>query len=124
MGSGELISVWLDKWLFESTPYAPLRKPVLFDLDLRVCDLINPQTRTWDRVKLEENFFPKDIENILKIKPAVNNEDSYEWVHTRCGGFSKKSGYWLAGVLDQSPVRQETMARPSINVLRNQVWKV
>lgn len=58
VGSGERINVWLDKWLFDSTPIAPLRKQIIFDLDLCVCDLINPQTRTWDRGKLEEIFFP------------------------------------------------------------------
>ncbi|KAG2247589.1 hypothetical protein Bca52824_087217 [Brassica carinata] len=60
-----------------------MRKPILFNLDQRVCDLLNPQTRTWDRGKLEENFFPKDIELILKLKPAVNEEDSFEWELTR-----------------------------------------
>lgn len=85
VGSGEEINVWIDKWLFDDAPKAPLRKPALFDLDLRVCDLICPQTKTWDRGKLEENFFERDIELILKQKPAVGETDAYEWVHNRWG---------------------------------------
>ena len=58
IGSGQDTYVWLDKWLFRDSPVAPLRKPILFDVDLKVSDLINPQTRTWDRGTLEENFPP------------------------------------------------------------------
>lgn len=124
VGSGESINVWLDTWIFDSEPRAPMRKPILFNLDLRVCDLLNPQTRTWDRGKLEENFFPKDIELILKLKPAVNEEDSFEWVNNRCGAYTVRSGYWLACNIDQSEVRREALTQPSVNGLRSEVWKV
>ncbi|KAG2248428.1 hypothetical protein Bca52824_088056 [Brassica carinata] len=96
VGSGEDINVWMDKWLFDEVPKAPLRKPVLFNLDLRVCDLICPQTKTWDMEKLQENFFAADIKLILKHKPAMGEKDAYEWVHNRWGAYTVKSGYWLA----------------------------
>lgn len=53
---GKETKVWLDKWLFQEVPKVPFRKPIIFDLDLMVSDLINPQTMSWDRGKLEENF--------------------------------------------------------------------
>ncbi|CAN6803503.1 unnamed protein product [Brassica oleracea] len=124
VGSGEDINVWMDKWLFDEVPKAPLRKPVLFNLDLRVCDLICPQTKTWDMEKLQENFFAADIKLILKQKPAMGEKDAYEWVHNRWGAYTVKSGYWLACSLDQSEVRKEALARPSLNELRSKVWKV
>lgn len=96
VGTGETINVWMDKWLFTNEPIAPMRKQMVFDLELRLCDLINPQTRTWDRGKLEEVFFPCDVERVLKLKPAYGKEDSYEWVHTKWGAYSVMSGYWLA----------------------------
>lgn len=71
----------------------PLRKPISVDLELRVFDLICPQTKTWDRERLEENFFESDIELILKQKPALGENDAYEWVHNRCGVCTVKSGY-------------------------------
>lgn len=58
IGSGKETYVWLDKWLFRDTPLAPLRKQILFDVDLKVSDIINPQSKSWDRGKWEENFFP------------------------------------------------------------------
>ncbi|XP_018487613.1 uncharacterized protein LOC108858142 [Raphanus sativus] len=124
VGSGEKMNVWTDKWLFVDQPRAPMRKQILFDLDLRVCDLINPQNRAWDRGKLEELFFPSDIELILKMKPAVGMEDSYEWVHNRWGAYSVKSGYWLACRLDVSVLRVSAKCKPSLNDLISQVWKV
>lgn len=92
VGAGDSINVWMDKWLFSNEPIAPMRKQIFFDLELRVCDLIDPQTRTWDRGKLEEVFFPSDIDKILKMKPAFGKRDSYEWVHTKWGAYSVKSG--------------------------------
>ena len=74
VGSGERINVWLEKWIFDTEPKAPMRKPILFNVDLRFCDLINPQTRTWDRGTLEENFPP--IQLILKQKLATYDVDS------------------------------------------------
>ncbi|KAG2311336.1 hypothetical protein Bca52824_022893 [Brassica carinata] len=35
IGSGKETYVWLDKWLFRDTPLAPLRKPNLFNVDLK-----------------------------------------------------------------------------------------
>lgn len=124
VGSGEEISVWTDKWLFNISPMVPMRKSILFDLELRVCDLIDPQTKTWDRGKLADNFFQQDIDLILKLKPAWGDRDAYEWVRNKWGAYSVKSGYWLAVFLDKSIVRQEASARPSINGLKQKIWKV
>lgn len=121
IGSGNNMNVWRDKWLFDTAPKAPMRKPVLFDLDLHVSDLINPQTLTWDRGRLEHNFFPQDIELIIKHKPVAEEDESFEWVHTRWGAYSVKSGYWLACRLDRSEVRRECMAQPSIHGVTEKV---
>ncbi|CAN6974594.1 unnamed protein product [Brassica rapa subsp. trilocularis] len=86
--------------------------------------MICPQTKTWDLEKLQENFFDADIKLILKQKPAMGEKDAYEWVHNRWGAYTVKSGYWLACSLDQSEVRKEALARPSLNELRSKVWKV
>lgn len=124
VGSGESINVWLEKWLFVAVPVAPMRKQIIFDLDLRVCDLICPQTKTWDRGKLEEVFFPSDIELVMKIKPTFGQKDSYEWVHNRWGAYSVKSGYWLACSLDQSEVKNLALCKPSLNDVRSKIWEV
>ncbi|XP_009103405.1 uncharacterized protein LOC103829494 [Brassica rapa] len=124
IGSGQDTYVWLDKRLFRDSPVAPLRKPILFDVDLKVSDLINPQTKFWDRGKLEENFFPPDIELILKQKPVLEEVDDYEWVHTHWGGYTVKSGYWLVSRLEYSDVQKECLAQPSNHGLLGKVWKV
>ncbi|XP_018479618.1 uncharacterized protein LOC108850618 [Raphanus sativus] len=124
VGSGKSTLVWTDKWLFDKEPLAPMRKQTFFNVNLRVCDLIDTHTRTWDRGKLEEVFFPSDIELIMKMKPAFGKEDSYEWVHNRWGAYSVKSGYWLACSTDKSAVRVEAQSKPSLNDVRSQVWSV
>lgn len=73
---------------------------------------------------MEENFFPPDIELILKQKPVVDEKDVYEWVHTYWGGYTVKSGYWLACQLECSDVRKECLAQPSLHGLFQKMWKV
>lgn len=124
VGSGESINVWTDKWLFSTEPIYPMRKQTFFNVGVRVCDHINQQTRSWDRGKLEEVSIPCDIELVLRMKPAVGKEDSYEWVHNKRGAYSVKSGYWLACRLNQSEVKAAAQCQPSLNGLRSKVWKV
>lgn len=82
IGYGRETYVWLNKLLFRDTPLAPLRKQILFDVDLKVSDIINPQSKSWDRGNGRRIFFPPDIELILKQKPVMEENDCYEWVHT------------------------------------------
>ncbi|XP_018479119.1 uncharacterized protein LOC108850033 [Raphanus sativus] len=110
VGSGEQINVWVDKWLFDEVPIAPMRKQTFFNVGLRR--------------EVGGSLFLSDIERVLKIKPALGKEDSHEWVHNRSGAYSVKSGYWLACKLDQSLVRKQAQSKPSLNGLRSRVWQV
>lgn len=50
-------------------------KNIIVDLELKVSHLIDYETRSWKRSVLEELFFPDDVASILKMKPAVGEED-------------------------------------------------
>ncbi|XP_018478413.2 uncharacterized protein LOC108849362 [Raphanus sativus] len=117
VGSGKSIMVWTDKWLFDKEPLAPMRKQTFFNVNLRVCDLINTQTGSWDREKLEEVFFPSDIELIMKMKPAFGKEDSYEWVHNIWGVYSVKSGYCQVWSVNTTPKIKVFMWKALSNAL-------
>lgn len=50
-------------------------KNLIIDLNLRVGDLINHRSRSWDRTKLKDLFYQEDISRIHRMKPAVLRND-------------------------------------------------
>lgn len=96
IGNGSSIFVWTSQWVLDGVMRAPLMKNIIFDLDLRVKDLIDPNSGSWILESLQENFFPRDVDLILKLKPVKSTEDFLIWEHTKSGEYSVKSGYWFA----------------------------
>ncbi|XP_024004899.1 uncharacterized protein LOC112082044 [Eutrema salsugineum] len=88
------------RWIVDETPRTPFRRALFWDLNLKVNTLIDPQSKTWDRGKLEEIFVPGDIDIIMKQRPAVGRK------------------------LKPSNAMKEALAMPSINPLKSKVWSV
>jgi hypothetical protein len=65
-----------------------------------VSDLIDKQTRSWNRQKLETFFYPMDVEVICNIPLSHRNQtDFWAWHWERTGTFSVRSCYRaLAGI--------------------------
>lgn len=58
IGNGKSLSVWLDSWVYDENRWrAPFIKNPIFNLDLRVDDLIDTEARGWIREELDEQFF-------------------------------------------------------------------
>lgn len=84
VGNGESIHVWSTPWLADGDRMRmPLMKNSLVDLNLKVKDLLIPNSHLWNIPKLNDLFYPQDIAIISKIKPVINSEDFYCWNHTR-----------------------------------------
>ncbi|KAG7573473.1 Endonuclease/exonuclease/phosphatase superfamily [Arabidopsis suecica] len=122
VGNGKSMRVWIDPWIEDDGWRAPLRRNNFFNPDLRVSELLNRQTRSWDMQILQEHFLPDDIERILKIKPAMRYDDFFAWRYNKGGNFSVKSAYWLASQSINIQGRFEAAAAPSTNGLKHQVW--
>lgn len=73
IADGASTFVWTTRWLLDGVMRALLMKYIIFDLDLQVKDLLDVSTQTWDLVKLQHHFFPRDVELILKIKPVLSS---------------------------------------------------
>ncbi|KAG7557990.1 Reverse transcriptase zinc-binding domain [Arabidopsis suecica] len=126
VGNGKSFQVWIDDWIEDEEEgwRAPLRLNYTFNPDLRVSDLIDWRKRDWDPQKLSENFFPEDIQRILKIRPVTEIDDFYSWKHNKSGDFSVKSAYWLASQSCNLQTRLQAEQRPSTNDLKAKVWKL
>lgn len=124
MGNGKSISVWSEKWIVDKVLRLPLMKNIIVDLELKVCELLDPVSRIWRIDKLKELFYDEDIQRIMKMKPVVNEEDFRTWVHNRNRFYSVRSGYWLYNQLNMTGEKMIANAQPSLNTLTESVWKV
>jgi hypothetical protein len=64
--------------------------------NLFVNDLLIPNTKLWDKERIE-SFFPSDIANRIIDIPLFDmlDEDKLVWVDSPYGHYSVKSGYKL-----------------------------
>ncbi|KAG2310496.1 hypothetical protein Bca52824_022053 [Brassica carinata] len=124
VGNGRTVSVWTDLWIEGEVRRAPLMKNILVNIELKVSDLIDFQNRSWYLDKLHELFYEEDVATILKMKTVFDQEDYWVWLHNRNGSYSVRSGYWFINRLVRSEVIREAEARPSLNDLKAEVWKI
>ncbi|XP_010431245.1 PREDICTED: uncharacterized protein LOC104715550 [Camelina sativa] len=103
---------------------APLMKNIIVDLELSVNELIDPKTRDWCPEALEENFFPREVDLIKKSKPVFSSTDFKSWKVNKSGDYSVRSGYWLACQSEREEVISLATMLPSVNGIKDQVWKL
>ena len=126
VGNGRQTRVWLDKWIADLVEglRAPWIKNATFDVNLRASALIDLSTRKWNEGALNEVFVPSDIEYLLRNQPVVSKEDFKVWNLTRSGQFFMKSAYQLAFSEKTKVIQPEAFNQPSVNSLKEKVWKV
>ncbi|OVA10966.1 Reverse transcriptase zinc-binding domain [Macleaya cordata] len=93
VGDGNFIDPWCDHWIPEEGQAKPKPNTTL-DPSLKVSDLINPNTRQWDRVKLNQHFDLSSVEKIARIPLSISpTPDRRAWDLTKDGKFATKSAY-------------------------------
>ena len=122
IGDGESTSVWSGQWLFDGRMRAPLMKNIFVDLDLKVFQLIDPHSKTWDPDILQDLFFQNDIDIISAIMPVVSGSDFWCWLHNKSGDYSVRSGYWLGSKDHNNDIFRNASALPSINPIKDLIW--
>lgn len=75
IGNGKSLYVWTDPWCDFGGRWNPWMMNRIINLDMKVSELINQETGDWRRDVLEANFFPGDVDIILKKKTVVSVED-------------------------------------------------
>lgn len=122
IGSGTETKVWQHPWLPSSPPRPPRSLIPDIDPDLKVNNLLLPNSRTWNLAVLQNLVVPEDVPLICSIRPRARNlHDGFCWCYTISGAYSVKSGHELAMKLKQDT---EATAEPSTKWLKTKVWKV
>ncbi|KAK9995142.1 hypothetical protein SO802_024845 [Lithocarpus litseifolius] len=92
VGDGRAIGVFTHKWLHH-TPI-PLHEGAL---DLCVRELIDKDSRQWDRGKLEAMFTQNTVQEILTIPLTdLHSHDKLVWTENKAHKFLVKTAYQLA----------------------------
>lgn len=126
VGDGSKTRVWLDKWVEDPVlgMRAPWRKNTTFNVNLMAKELIDVQSRKLNTAVLKETFVAADVEMILAHQPSISHEDSHTWRFNRSGNMTVKSAYWLARNPKIKEIFPEVLASPSLNPIKEKVWKV
>ncbi|KAG7593940.1 Ribonuclease H-like superfamily [Arabidopsis thaliana x Arabidopsis arenosa] len=117
VGNGESINVWTSPWLSPTSPKLPLGPPPLLLVDLKVKDLLHPNSTSWNLEAIRHHV-PHHEEDILKlVLSSVVKPDRLRWLPVKAGSYTTKSGY----ALGKSASSQEHEV--TFN-WRSHVWKV
>ncbi|KAL0744395.1 hypothetical protein Bca4012_085908 [Brassica carinata] len=96
IGNGKSVNIWSDPWLSLDNQQLPVGPPNETQVELMVADLLEPETRAWDILKIRRHL-PDFEERILSIIPSLTGApDKLIWLGTRSGDYSTKSGYFSA----------------------------
>ncbi|KAL0397552.1 UNVERIFIED_CONTAM: hypothetical protein Scaly_0203600 [Sesamum calycinum] len=102
VGSGTSICIWKDPWLPRPLTFGPITPPLGHLSEMKVSDLIDPQTQDWNAQLIRSIFWPVDSDLILGIPLGhLGLEDQIVWHHTKNGIFSVRSAYHLARTLEE-----------------------
>ncbi|XP_019101890.1 PREDICTED: uncharacterized protein LOC109133328 [Camelina sativa] len=124
IGNGKSIRVWMDQWIFDGEWRAPYSRQIHMNISLKVSDLIHHHSNGWDRDRLEDLFYPPDIDRILAIKLVLDEEDFWCWEPNKSGDYSVKSGYDLALSINKGQLIEEASLQPSLNPLKEKIWSI
>jgi len=67
IGDGKKVKIWRDKWLNIPTTYLIQTPRVLFSEDSKISELIDQDSKWWNRQLISSMFMTNEVEAILKI---------------------------------------------------------
>ncbi|XP_033146231.1 uncharacterized protein LOC103863321 [Brassica rapa] len=122
IGNGRSTSVWSENWIMDSTPRRPVHRQLLFDVSLKVSELID-NLGNWNIERLVELFPPNEVQRIKLMTPGVV-DDCYVWAFSRHGAYTVKTGYDLIMRAKNVPADQISPEEQSRVLLKRRVWKI
>ena len=98
IGDGSSVGIQTHKWLpHPSTFHAGM------DLTLRTADFINPQTKQWDRGKVNAWFQPPLRDMVMRVRQGnLESRDTLVWNENKAQMFSMRTAYQVALRMNQT----------------------
>lgn len=115
IGNGLKTLVWVDKWLYDGKQCRPGGRQSLMNIDLRVADLIDPTTGSWQH---------EYIALIQSQRPAIYRDDGFIWAHTKNWMYTFISAYEVSSRQKHSELYRQANQQLSTSPVVAKVWKV
>ena len=120
VGNEASIRVLRDVWIPNQPSNKVLHPTHNVDEDLMVANIIDPDTRWWNRGFIMQSFNREDAEAILRVPLSRRHiPDSLFWTSNKSGEYTMWSGYQVARQLQ----REAEWAECSKGVVGGIVWK-
>ncbi|WVZ75250.1 hypothetical protein U9M48_023324 [Paspalum notatum var. saurae] len=122
VGNGESIKIWEDPWI----PDRSTRRPISskgHNLLVRVAELLDPLTGSWNEQLVQQTFEEEDVKFILAIPLQTDMEDIPAWHADNRGIFSVRSAYKVHKKAIRQQSRQGTTSSSSAPNAEEQFWK-
>ncbi|KAL0451733.1 UNVERIFIED_CONTAM: Retrovirus-related Pol polyprotein from type-1 retrotransposable element R2 [Sesamum latifolium] len=118
VGNGNTIRVWDDPWLLRPFLFRAISPHGPELAHLKVCDLIDADTKDWNNDLIRIIFWQEDANLILDLSLSFQNgDDFFGWHHTANGKFSVRSAYHVA-------VSLNNMKQPCSSIRSSSFWKL
>ena len=107
VGDGRSIGVFTHRWLTHTL--IPLNDA---PPDMKVCELIDHDSRQWDRGKIDAMFSPQTRNEIMSLPlKNLNSQDSVCWMENKAQKFFFRSTYKVAFRLKNQPKAEHSADR-------------
>lgn len=93
VGGGENISVYHHNWIPGIKSRDIKKTNSVFNNDLKVSELIDKNSNSWNRSVLMQLFPQDQVDRILTIRISPGKKDKLRWTLTKCGEFTVNSAY-------------------------------
>jgi hypothetical protein len=120
IGTGEEVDAFDDPWIPRGSTRRPRTHNILNE-KMRVCDLIDQTTVTWDEELIKSLFDEEDAKEILSIPLRPKMEDWVAWHYDKKGEFSVKSAYRLGVSIRDAQLIADASSSISTEP-KNKVW--
>ena len=119
IGDGRSVGIQTHKWL----PHTPTFHDGV-DLTLKVVEFINPQTKQWDRGKVNAWFQPPSRDEVLRIRlGSLESRDTLVWNENKAQTFSVRTTYHVALQMNRTGIGEHSRVREGKQVW-NRLWKL
>jgi hypothetical protein len=94
IGNGEKVRIWQDKWIPRPSTFKIQSPPVILNSMATVGELIDKESKEWNKSLLENIFSEEESKLILALPISqTGQEDIQLWRGTSTGAFTVRSAY-------------------------------